>query len=826
MNKLKIILAVFGLNFIFLKANAQWQIFVSNDVCMDYTWALSEQETIDYCANLIAAHLDAMKLTDNESWPNKARYTCTVTNEVFFFLEKFPERKDELIQRIREGRIMLSPFLVNTLWGFTGVEGFLRSIYPAKRLAVANKLPLEHGVHSESPTLPWGIATLCSGCGIRWINKPYLNVDGTFGNLNIPPVFRMVGPDNSEINVVLDKHACEQYWYMQGNGLLKLARYPNDDVSTKDFWITYYKQLNNYPLNAVIAEGTHSDLSALSASEVPAITQKIIDFNKKVDKPAILVNATFSMFASLVDSVQNAKSYLHSYKGGFGQSWELWPLGMAKYATNFRRGVNKLIAAETLLANAEISFKNDVSLLKMHQRAEWLMTMLTDHAWNGVDDLNQKANGSIRKRFSEQFLSLTDSLINIGFTKNGIHEKSDSWVLFNSTNYNRSNRVEIPITYAQHGMSVYSKEGRELPSQVVKRQNKSSLYFYSDTIPGFSFLEYEIKPNKNNLSEFQSVEAPFGVSLHKNSIQINRHNAEEFISSIQLKYVSDSTVIAQLQYPELISDGPVASIFQIKGILPYTKFSLEVIIGKSDETIDFNLTIDKKVNTSLEALYLVCNLPQKFMLNVETLAAVEKPYLAPKGDYLPGADTSRLAMQGFANAVYMAGGGAILTSPDAFCLMPSDTSFVVQLLGNNYDYKEIVRNQNNETNFDYSFSITPYCDGEYSSAKSHQLGVLKQMPLLIKEGSIHGIITKIKISNPEIRVTAYKPADPAFGKGEIIRLWNTSEKDTLVEIDSDGYCKAWLTDLLEQDVSQLDLNNGIVQVPIKALGFVGVRFVK
>jgi len=47
-------------------------------------------QTKEYAANLIAAHLDAMNETDKEPWQNKARYTCTVTNEIFFFLEKIP----------------------------------------------------------------------------------------------------------------------------------------------------------------------------------------------------------------------------------------------------------------------------------------------------------------------------------------------------------------------------------------------------------------------------------------------------------------------------------------------------------------------------------------------------------------------------------------------------------------------------------------------------------------------------------------------------------------------------------------------------------------
>lgn len=93
---------------------------------------LPKSKPKEYSANLIAAHLDAMNATDKEPWQNKARYTCTVTNEVLFFLEKYSQRHTELVNHIREGRIMLSPFLVNTDWGYTGGRRFFTQYVPGQ----------------------------------------------------------------------------------------------------------------------------------------------------------------------------------------------------------------------------------------------------------------------------------------------------------------------------------------------------------------------------------------------------------------------------------------------------------------------------------------------------------------------------------------------------------------------------------------------------------------------------------------------------------------------------------------------------------------------
>ena len=82
------------------------------------------------------------------------------------------------------------------------------------------------------------------------------------------------------------------------------------------------------------------------------------------------------------------------------------------------------------------------------------------------------------------------------------------------------------------------------------------------------------------------------------------------------------------------------------------------------------------------------------------------------------------------------------------------------------------------------------------------------------------------ISNPNIKVIACKPADPAFGDGVILRLWNTSPYNTNALIHTIDFKKARLTDLLEQDTKLLDLSDGSVSIPVHGNGFTGVRFLK
>ena len=144
-----------------------WTVYVTNDNCPDYTWGLSEEQTRQAFADMVRGHLDEMQRTDKQPAENRDRYNMAVTQEALCFVEKYPDRKQELISRIREGRVYVSPYLCNSLWGMQSAEGVLRTFYPARRLEREWGIPLTTAHHIELPSLPWGTATLLAGCGIR-----------------------------------------------------------------------------------------------------------------------------------------------------------------------------------------------------------------------------------------------------------------------------------------------------------------------------------------------------------------------------------------------------------------------------------------------------------------------------------------------------------------------------------------------------------------------------------------------------------------------------------------------------------------------------------
>ena len=83
--------------------SGEWTFYVTSDTCPDYTWGLSEKDTRTALAELVRANLDEMTRTDAQPAASRHHYNMAVTQEALIFLERYPERKDELIRRVKEG---------------------------------------------------------------------------------------------------------------------------------------------------------------------------------------------------------------------------------------------------------------------------------------------------------------------------------------------------------------------------------------------------------------------------------------------------------------------------------------------------------------------------------------------------------------------------------------------------------------------------------------------------------------------------------------------------------------------------------------------------
>jgi len=817
---------------------SEWTLYVANDNCPDYTWGYTEEQTRQALADIVRGHLDEMKRTDNEPPENRDRYNMAVTQEALCFVERYPDRKDELIRRIKEGRVFVSPYLCNTLWAFQSVEGSIRAFYPARRLERDWGIPMDVAEHIEEPSLPWGVATILAGCGIKWLSNPFYSYDSTFGSLKNPPLFIYEGPDGSRIRVVMDPWASNKSSYTQGAHVIR------DPNVARNEWLPHYRQLGkSYPSRAILASGTHGDISPGSGGQARGFADAIIAYNKRSEPHPKIVNATLAQFCRAVDEAQAKTPFLQPIRGCFGHSWDVWPVSLAKYVADMREGERSFLAAESLLAlAARTQPKLHEATRTDRERAEWCWAMLGDHAWNGTNDANKRHNADLRRRWSEGLSRSSQNLLQKAWNGLGITPSERAIVVFNNLSSPRADLVRIAQLPPE--MNWVTTELEALDSQIAEEDGRRVLYCVPPEVAGFGLIRLQlvgrpatkVKPDDVQATS-SGLESPFYrltvdpqtggiVSLihkaTKTDLVVGR-NGRTLCQTIY--HDGQEHTLGNVQ-SEVVAHGPVLARLRIRGTAEGIQVTNFVTVYADLDRVDFDLRISKPVTAKQERLCQVFPVMGKgAVLRIETPGAVIHPRPQPEGDLLPGADTRRFAIQGFVDASSPEGPGGTIAPLDAFVLRNDLDPITFEALGNDQNYREVVQNQNGVTEFRFRYSLRGHGKG-YNEAEAVAWSRGVASPLIatlgrIAEENIAG--QTLAIDPKRALATCLKPADGDASLGTLVRLWEIGGQSGPLTIGVKGYRRAFQTDLLERDLGELRIEQDKMTLDLRAHGFAALR---
>ena len=815
-----------------------WTIYITNDNCPDYTWGYDEERTRQAFADIVRAHLDEMKRTDGEPPQNRDRYNMAVTQEALCFVERYPDRKDELIRRIKEGRVFVSPYLCNSLWAFQSFESAVRTFYPARRLEKQWGIPMDVAEHIEEPSLPWGAASILAGCGVRWLSVPFYNYDSTFRNLKNPPLFIFEGPDGSRVRVVMDPWASNKASYAQGAQLLR------DTKTILSDWLPHYRPLgDSYPVRAILASGTHGDISPQSGGQARGFADAIINYNAGAGDHPTLVNATLPAFCRAVDEAQARTPFLPTLRGCFGHSWDVWPVSLAKYVADLREGERAFLTAESLLALASARRPELRAATRAdRERAEWFWAMLADHAWNGSNARNKLVNAELRRKWSAELNDISGRLLQTGWGAMGLQPSEGDLVVFNGLSVPRKDLVRIE---AADGMAAVSDGPSPLASQIVEEDGHRILCFVSPRVEGFGFRQFQLKPgarpassNSRVKATFEDLESPYcRVQLDYETggvgSLIHKPTGTELLVGPKTRTLCQTTCSTGPAYElidaAVVANGPVLARVRTEGTIGKLEVIQFITVYAELDRVDFDIRLIKPVTTREERLCQVFPVFRKgATLRIETPGAVIRPRLQPEGDLLPDADTRRFAVQGFVDMTSPQGPGVTIAPLDAFLLRNDLEPLTFEALGNDQNYREVVQDQHGLAEFRFRYSLRAHA-GEYNGAEAFAWSRSVASPLLavagaLRDGSALAAAPSVVAVDPTRAIaTCLKPADSATSPGCLLRLGETAGRSGPLTVAVPGSKRAFRTDLLERDLEELKINQGNVTFDLRAHGFGALR---
>ncbi|MCX7010826.1 MAG: hypothetical protein NTY53_26895 [Kiritimatiellaeota bacterium] len=825
-------------------APTNWTVFVANDNCPDYTWGFTEDQTRQAFADVVRGHLDRMNAEGDLPEAERDRYNMAVTQEAMCFIERYPDRADELARRVREGRIYVSPFLCNTLWAFQGAEGFLRSLYPARRLSAQWNVPLDTAHHIELPSLPWGTASLLAGSGISRLTVPFYNFDGTWNNLQVPPVFRWRGPDGVALLVALDAWLSLRHSYMQGAAALR------EPAKVTREWLPHYAALGtNYPVRAILASGTHGDINPHSGQQTVGFAEQLRRCNAS-DGPALFVNATLPMFWKAIES---DRGRWPEVSGDFGHAWDCWPVSLATYASQMRAGERELLSAEALLATVGRGSADSIrAIQEQRTRAEWCRAMLPDHAWNGTDRTNRNINANLRKAWAAELRQRTTALEDAGWAAAGLEPDDNTITIFNPCGFARRELICLPYSGPQRFLSsdpdydshtyrtgqkvkVVSWDAKTyLLVQEITENGHEKICFYTPKIPAYGFLQLHfIRPGGYSIDIGADKLGTYDFALHldagSNVVSITspgRDNRElgqqgQPFASTTFQHGGQSVTCTNWQ-ARMLDEGICIKRWQFCGSAEGLVLTNIVTLYTEANRLDFDFHIVKRVTSDEQRLVHQFPFADAEAL-IETTGALLRPQLQPEGDLLPGADQRRFCVQGWVHAG-APGKGITLVPRDSFLWRADLGTFAFEALGNDQNYKEVSHDQHGETRFRYSLRADDASDG---AADFVRFSRSVQQPLLVRRGRLRKQPTPpLQTEATRFIVQCFKPADDPVAGGCIVRLWETAGRSGPVTLSVPGFTKAARCDLIERDQEPLTIKDGCVSLPLAAHGFAAIRLLR
>lgn len=813
-----------------------WTVIVANDSCPDYTWGYPESATRRQFAELVRAHLDEMMRTDGDPPEERDHYTMAVAMEALCFLEAYPGRRDEFVRRLREGRLLLSPFLCNTLWGFQSTEGAIRSLYPARRLERLLELPrLEYAHHIEHPALPWGVPTVLAGCGVRWLSVAFYDYDSTFSALQVPPVFWHEGPDGSRLRVVMDAFASRSASYTQGAHLL------GQPAVLTNAWLPHYRGLGRaYPLRTVWASGTHGDTGPGSAGQVPGFTEAIRAYNRGPSPRPRLMQGTLAHFARAVEAAESQRRFLPTQRGCFGHSWDAWPVSLAAEVAAVRAEEQRFLEIESRLTMAALAVPQLAESTRSdRERAEWLWGMLADHAWNGSDDANRRENLRLRRAWVQEWSVLNARLDAAAWQGHGVVPSSNHVVVFRGPLQPYGGLVqldgEVPALWL-------GGPGGGRPVQRSRDGERMGAVFVDSGI-GLREHRFEAReaarrsPTRLRASPF-ALESPYyRLELDPVTGGIARLVHRE--SDRDLVVPGAGRTLGQTWYwegrehtlngvrSEVEDVGPVFARLRMTGQTPAFDWSQRITVYADLDRVDLEIGIRKPVTTGDQRLcHAFPVVSTGAVVRVEAMGAVVRPQPAPAGDLLPGADLRRFVAQGFVDVSLPKGPGLTIVPWDSFLVRLDLGVLAFEALGNDQNHAEVTRDQGGTTDFRFRYSLRAHA-APFGAAEAYGWSRSVRMPAAAVRGRLGAgpRWAELAVAGDGALGLCLKPADDPLAAGAVLRLQETAGRGGLRLRVGEGIGRVFRTDLLERPLGELAIRDGWVEVPVPAWGLAAVRIV-
>ncbi|MBN2088370.1 hypothetical protein JW964_02100, partial [candidate division KSB1 bacterium] len=587
----------------------------------DIAWMDSPQRCVlQRDTNIISPALEMLRTHPDY------HYSCEQALMLNEYLERHPEKKDEILQYTREKRLE---------WGATFNQPY-EGMYPGEALV----RQLYFGRKWLKKTLP--------GCDSRlaW------NLDVPGRTLQMPQILKKSGvnyflisrhekglfywqsPDGSRVGVHSSGHYHHASDFLRKSTLESFYEIPE---VLKD-WSNYYQTYQLTPLLPIIYS---SDMSTpKDFSELISLRNhlKIRSAEKQEITSCALPPIQYNIAETAMEKIFETNPPLPVIQGERPNVW-LYIHGPTHYQaiSALRSGVKYLTAAEKFSSIAAIlSQKINSYPLEAFSKA-WESCIYPDHGWGGKNGHITDSTFQAKYEFARDTgKHLLENALNDIVAKFKIQTKfGKPIVVFNDLSWKRTDCITTQLSFhpgEAFNIQVIDYQNQKIPiaiSEIKKHADGSlkalKLTFVAPDIPSIGYKTFYIQSlkkvvkektgSKDRCTEFENqyykisfkpggIGQIFDKQLAKNLLLTDKFLGGEFFTmqsegngagefaEVQQPTMKDFDKLS-LHRPEWkqIADGPISSVFMIEQALPNCTIYEKVTLYHSMKRIDFDVDL-------------------------------------------------------------------------------------------------------------------------------------------------------------------------------------------------------------------------------------------
>lgn len=441
----------------------------------DIAW----MDTPDVCRHervhdIIAPALDVMK-TDK-----KYAFGMEQTLNLKEFLEEFPERKNEVLQRCEEGRFTWGATNNQPYEGMQTGEQLIRELYFGKRWLekTVNGCEVKTAFNTDVPGRTLQFPQILAKSG----------VENLFVSRMEEGFYDWYSPDGSSIATYSSGNygwAVIFYKFFEQDAIEAMHKLQ----SRVKMWSDYYQKRNLPPHFAIVISNDASG---------PADYGKIVsEWNDIIDKTGARVpSLRHSTVTSFMDEIKKPNAEFDKIHGDRPNLWAyIHGPGHHKAVTASRKAGRMLPSAEifnTIDAMLQGSFSNYPGKELSHAFEE---SIYPDHGWGGK---NGAITDSIFRSKLEFAAKTSDTLMNVALTSISERvktERPNAVVVYNDLSWERNGIATVELD-DKGDYYVVDANGETVPSQMASEVDKKVVEFSVTEIPSLGYATYYLRKGK------------------------------------------------------------------------------------------------------------------------------------------------------------------------------------------------------------------------------------------------------------------------------------------------------------------------------------------